>query len=193
MPQGREHIVEIMYPVEVSDSPARPLVVCGEIGGVDICVNVNVVLRIQTRMSNGHDHEPDHEAVSAHVSLSPAIELSGCGTYFKAEQWLDDPDNPCDPRASTRARQGFLNKVHEQVEAVFSDRVLESWKDLKGFPKALTVLGAPNKVFRDYVNQKLRELGDRDLLIPHRGRGAAAHGHGTAAPIPQVEPTGHGN
>jgi hypothetical protein len=170
-PQGRDHVVSYEFGVDRASSPRKPFVVHGEIDGVDICLDVKIKLEIRTEMA----HSPGgvQRAKRAEVNLHPAIDLEPCSTYFRTESWLG-------AAAGVKVRQETLHQFHEEIVKAFGGaRALERWKNLKGVPANVTVLGAAIEDVRKYVNKKLAELGD----VGNGGNGSiGGHaGHGGRA------------
>ena len=170
-PQGRDHVVSYEFGVDRASSPRKPFVVHGEIDGIDICLDVRIKLEIKTQMA----HSPGgfQRAKRPQVNLHPAIDLEPCSTYFRTESWLG-------AAAGVKARQEALHQFHEEIVKAFGGaRALERWKNLKGVPANVTVLGAAIGDVRKYVNKKLGELGD--VGSGHTGGngsigGSAGHG-----------------
>jgi hypothetical protein len=185
-PQGRDHVVSYEFKLDRANAPRRPFVVHGEIGGVDICLDVKVELEIRTRMSSHGGGSQG--AKGAQVNLHPRIDLEPCSTYFRTDMWLGG-------RAGFRARQEILHQFHaEIVEAFGGEEVLEGWKKLENVPANVTVLGASIEDVRNYVNKKLAELGnagDTGHAGPdgHRGRGRrSGAGAGRRSKVFQMKP-----
>ncbi|HVS10273.1 MAG TPA: hypothetical protein VMS76_10405 [Planctomycetota bacterium] len=140
------------FKVDRGTPTLRPFVVHSDIGGVDLCLDVKVELEIRTRMS--HQADCPHVPAKAQVSLHPRIDFEPCGTYLRTNAWLGT-------RGGLKARQEALHKLHmEIVNAFGGEAKLKSWKNLDDVPRSVTVLGASVEHVREYVNEKLAELGD---------------------------------